>query len=121
MMQISTNEQLESKPFYLDRNLAEDRSQTEYEPPQDYVGEIVTATAKPPSTTLDDVFISVKTTKTYHNKRLPIILKTWFQLARKQKKEYNKEIILLALDEDSTAVDRTTEVLPSPVITQDHE
>ncbi|XP_050503266.1 fringe glycosyltransferase [Diabrotica virgifera virgifera] len=81
---ISTNEQSESKPFYLDRNLAEDRSQTDYEPPQEYVGEIVTATAKPPSTTLEDVFISVKTTKTYHNKRLPIILKTWFQLARKQ-------------------------------------
>lgn len=33
--------------------------------------------------TLDDLFISVKTTKHYENTRLPIILKTWFQLAKK--------------------------------------
>lgn len=43
-----------------------------------------TATMKPPTTFLDDVFISVKTTKHYHNQRLPIILKTWFQLAKAQ-------------------------------------
>lgn len=43
-----------------------------------------TATVKPPTVTLDDVFISVKTTRNYHNSRLPIILKTWFQLAKKQ-------------------------------------
>ncbi|XP_076253648.1 fringe glycosyltransferase isoform X1 [Rhynchophorus ferrugineus] len=43
-----------------------------------------TATVKPPTITLDDVFISVKTTRNYHNSRLPIILKTWFQLAKKQ-------------------------------------
>ncbi|XP_063377907.1 fringe glycosyltransferase isoform X1 [Cydia fagiglandana] len=34
--------------------------------------------------TLDDLFISVKTTKYYENTRLPIILKTWFQLAKNQ-------------------------------------
>lgn len=34
--------------------------------------------------TLDDIFISVKTTKHYQYSRLPIILKTWFQLAKKQ-------------------------------------
>ncbi|ENN74969.1 hypothetical protein YQE_08427, partial [Dendroctonus ponderosae] len=43
-----------------------------------------TATIRPPATTLDDVFISVKTTKSYHSSRLPIILKTWFQLAKRQ-------------------------------------
>lgn len=34
--------------------------------------------------TLDDIFISVKTTKHYQYTRLPIILKTWFQLAKGQ-------------------------------------
>lgn len=34
--------------------------------------------------TLDDIFISVKTTKHYQYTRLPIILKTWFQLAKEQ-------------------------------------
>ncbi|XP_013190010.2 LOW QUALITY PROTEIN: fringe glycosyltransferase [Amyelois transitella] len=34
--------------------------------------------------TLDDIFISVKTTKHYQDTRLPIILKTWFQLAKEQ-------------------------------------
>ncbi|GJQ75753.1 fng [Trypoxylus dichotomus] len=44
----------------------------------------VTATMRPPTTKLNDVFISVKTTKLYHRQRLPIILKTWFQLAKAQ-------------------------------------
>lgn len=34
--------------------------------------------------TLDDIFISVKTTKHYQYTRLPIILKTWFQMAKQQ-------------------------------------
>lgn len=34
--------------------------------------------------TLDDIFISVKTSKHYEDTRLPIILKTWFQLAKEQ-------------------------------------
>ncbi|XP_047098976.1 fringe glycosyltransferase [Schistocerca piceifrons] len=36
------------------------------------------------TTALQDVFISVKTTGSYHRARLPLILKTWFQLAKKQ-------------------------------------
>ncbi|KAL1140632.1 hypothetical protein AAG570_000562 [Ranatra chinensis] len=46
------------------------------------------ATPPQPYTTsaasLSDVFISVKTTVHYHKPRLPIILKTWFQLAKQQ-------------------------------------
>ncbi|XP_014095726.1 fringe glycosyltransferase isoform X2 [Bactrocera oleae] len=44
----------------------------------------VTATPQPPITELDDIFISVKTTKNYHDTRLALIIKTWFQLARDQ-------------------------------------
>jgi len=33
---------------------------------------------------LDDIFISVKTTKKYHETRLKTILETWFQLAKDQ-------------------------------------
>ncbi|XP_054270130.1 fringe glycosyltransferase [Macrosteles quadrilineatus] len=43
-----------------------------------------TATPKPPNTRPHDVFISVKTTGHYHHARLPVILKTWFQLAKDQ-------------------------------------
>lgn len=45
---------------------------------------IGTATMLPPATNLDDVFISVKTTKHYHHSRLPVIIGTWFQFARDQ-------------------------------------
>ncbi|KZC14509.1 Fringe glycosyltransferase, partial [Dufourea novaeangliae] len=45
---------------------------------------IATATMAPPSTNLDDVFISVKTTKHYHHSRLPAIISTWFQFAKDQ-------------------------------------
>lgn len=34
--------------------------------------------------TLNDIFISVKTTRNYENTRLPVILKTWFELAKEQ-------------------------------------
>lgn len=44
----------------------------------------VTATPKPPTTVLDDIFISVKTTKNNHDTRLALIIKTWFQLAKGQ-------------------------------------
>lgn len=44
----------------------------------------VTGTPKPPTTELDDIFISVKTTKNYHDSRLSLIIKTWFQLAKTQ-------------------------------------
>ena len=33
-------------------------------------------------TRLSDVFISVKTSHKFHKSRLPVLLKTWFQLAR---------------------------------------
>ncbi|CAL4122255.1 unnamed protein product [Meganyctiphanes norvegica] len=45
--------------------------------------QVATATAGP-STSLDDIFISVKTTKSFHKTRLDLILKTWFPLARQQ-------------------------------------
>lgn len=44
----------------------------------------VTGTPKPPTTELNDIFISVKTTKNYHDSRLALIIKTWFQLAKEQ-------------------------------------
>ncbi|XP_059613246.1 fringe glycosyltransferase isoform X2 [Phlebotomus argentipes] len=44
----------------------------------------VTGTPKPPTTELDDIFISVKTTKGNHDTRLALIIKTWFQLAKYQ-------------------------------------
>ncbi|GFR25115.1 fringe glycosyltransferase, partial [Trichonephila clavata] len=36
------------------------------------------------STNLNDLFISVKTTKNFHQSRLNVILQTWFVLAREQ-------------------------------------
>lgn len=43
-----------------------------------------TITPKPPNVRLDDIFISVKTTKANHGNRLDVISRTWFQLASKQ-------------------------------------
>lgn len=43
-----------------------------------------TTTTIKPHTTLDDIFISVKTTKNFHASRLDVIIKTWFTLAREQ-------------------------------------
>ncbi|XP_044755226.1 fringe glycosyltransferase [Coccinella septempunctata] len=45
-------------------------------------GEVTQVTMRPFTTSLNDLFISVKTTKHFHKERLPIILKTWFQLAK---------------------------------------
>jgi fringe protein len=45
---------------------------------------LATGTTRPIRTQLSDVFISVKTTRNYHKWRLPVILKTWFQLAKDQ-------------------------------------
>ncbi|XP_067013198.2 fringe glycosyltransferase [Anabrus simplex] len=53
-------------------------------PPSYHTGGIATATSKPPTTKLEDVFISVKTTRNFHKWRLPVIIKTWFQLAKEQ-------------------------------------
>lgn len=41
-------------------------------------------TPTPRTTDLDDIFISVKTTKDYHVSRLNMIIKTWFQLSKDQ-------------------------------------
>lgn len=41
-------------------------------------------TPTPRTTDLDDIFISVKTTKDYHDSRLNMIVKTWFQLSKDQ-------------------------------------
>lgn len=41
-------------------------------------------TPTPRTTDLDDIFISVKTTKDYHASRLNIIVNTWFQLSKDQ-------------------------------------
>lgn len=49
-----------------------------------YNSNTVTGTPKPDQYNLDDIFISVKTTKNYHNNRLVMIIKTWFQLAKDQ-------------------------------------
>ncbi len=46
----------------------------------------VTATPKPTTINLSDIFITVKTTKMYHDTRLALIIKTWFQLAKEQVK-----------------------------------
>ncbi|KDR18395.1 Fringe glycosyltransferase, partial [Zootermopsis nevadensis] len=45
---------------------------------------LATGTSRPVGTQLTDLFISVKTTHNYHKWRLPVILKTWFQLAKDQ-------------------------------------
>ncbi|XP_043269415.1 fringe glycosyltransferase isoform X2 [Venturia canescens] len=45
---------------------------------------VATATMVPFSTDLDDVFVSVKTTRHYHHSRLPAIIETWFQFAKDQ-------------------------------------
>lgn len=85
--QMLSNDGLGAKAYRYDRNLAADRSSSENDVAQEELTSEIssaTATVKPPTTTLNDIFISVKTTKNYHRKRLPIILKTWFQLAKKQ-------------------------------------
>lgn len=48
----------------------------------------VTATPKPTTISLNDIFISVKTTKLYHDTRLDVIIKTWFQLATDQVSDF---------------------------------
>jgi hypothetical protein len=49
---------------------------------------LATGTSRPVGTQLSDLFISVKTTRNYHKWRLPVILKTWFQLAKDQVRMY---------------------------------
>lgn len=47
---------------------------------------------------LDDIFISVKTTKKYHDSRLRLIVETWFQLARDQVISHSFKRPLIAVD-----------------------
>lgn len=51
-----------------------------------------TATPRPPTTTLGDIFISVKTTKKNHDNRVELILGTWHQLAKQQVNAGNNSI-----------------------------
>lgn len=63
--------------------LAEERASTE----------VQTSSAKPhQATVLDDIFISVKTTKNFHKSRLFVVLTTWFQLAKDQVSYRNRVI-----------------------------
>lgn len=50
-----------------------------------------TVTPKPTAIQLDDIFLAIKTTQTNHAKRLSIIAKTWFQMAREQVKILNEK------------------------------
>lgn len=60
------------------------RSDSDINNVDDYYYNSVTGTPKPPNLLLNDIFISVKTTKNYHDNRLALIIKTWFQLAKDQ-------------------------------------
>lgn len=85
---------------YSSRYLSEERE--DYIPKEGelFTNEIhsATATVKPPSTNLNDLFISVKTTKHYHKRRLLFILKTWFQLAKAQVKIFKTSLMLALIN-----------------------
>lgn len=49
-----------------------------------FLSPLSNATGETSPTALDEVFISVKTTKNFHRSRMDVILKTWFVLAREQ-------------------------------------
>jgi len=51
-----------------------------------------------PITTLNDIFISVKTTKNFHSTRLDVILRTWFTLAKDQVNFLLNPIIFQTMD-----------------------
>ncbi len=56
-----------------------------------------TTTTIKPHTTLDDIFISVKTTKNFHASRLDVIIKTWFTLAREQVYIVNYKLLFVII------------------------
>ncbi|KAJ6642533.1 Fringe glycosyltransferase [Pseudolycoriella hygida] len=60
------------------------RNNTDIKPKDETKIRSATATPKPPTIELNDIFISVKTTKSNHNSRLDLILNTWQQLAKEQ-------------------------------------
>lgn len=74
-----------SKKFN-DQAIRKDNTITDYHlKQQQHIYEFsVTGTPKPATTNLNDIFITVKTTKLYHDTRLALIIKTWFQLAKEQ-------------------------------------
>lgn len=85
LLQNVVSEKLRSKDYesnYLNENQEDPARESDKSSSSEVPS--VTATLRPLTTTLDDVFISVKTTKHYHKNRLPIILTTWFQLAKDQ-------------------------------------
>lgn len=73
----------------FDRNLMQtqfhsiDKISTEL-PNDGMVIDAGTITPAPTPTQLNDIFLAVKTTEKNHAKRLTIIAKTWFQMAREQ-------------------------------------
>ncbi|KAK9889671.1 hypothetical protein WA026_007050 [Henosepilachna vigintioctopunctata] len=74
-------------PHHSNRELSNDHQNLETPDRVDRavnLGEVTQVTMRPFSTELNDMFISVKTTEHFHKERLPIILKTWFQLAKNQ-------------------------------------
>lgn len=72
----------------------------------------VTGTPKPPTTELDDIFISVKTTKSYHDSRLAMIVKTWFQLAKDQVRRECNFLFLIQLNNKNWMKTQTQEFHP---------
>ena len=61
----------------------------------------------PPATRLDDIHISIKTSHKFHGDRLPVIIKTWFQLA--------KEETWFFTDREDQQLDRVTGKLASNI------
>lgn len=77
-------------------------------PPQSVVkrfslaqSEAVAEVSRPNIVEQSDIFISVKTSKQFHEKRLDVILKTWFQLAK-------DETWFFTDDKDQDVDDRTS-------------
>lgn len=66
-----------SSSFSYDERSSKSRSLLGLNPRFHYVPSIS-------ETEQDDVFISVKTSHQFHETRIPVILRTWFQLARRQ-------------------------------------
>ena len=69
----------------LDEDPVPDRVTFENTEPSDIsVRSETTTDNSEPRLTIEDVFLSVKTTKKFHRSRLDVILQTWFKLARDQ-------------------------------------
>ena len=73
----------ERAPRSLPGDYEEEVEQTFNDLQSNFDPKTVVVTVKPMST-LNDIFISVKTTKNFHRNRLEIITKTWLHLAKEQ-------------------------------------